>query len=167
VTLTKNVVHLGLDVSEPLVALPSSDEVMTGTMPSVKQEAFICLQAPSDPRQSRKKMSSMKEETFVQTMTGISRTRPAVIRQHAPFHQTPQHRHRYFRLRRTWIALMSSAPAVKRPVHRVWLMGTSTEARRPSGLATIVLKKLQKVYTPEMTSYKTIKYRPDAMLSRR
>ena len=33
---TKNVVHLGLDVSEPLVALPSSDEVRTEAMPSVK-----------------------------------------------------------------------------------------------------------------------------------
>jgi len=147
----KDAVHLGLDVFEPVVALPSSDEVMTETMPSLEEEAFICLQVPSDLRQSRKKTHSVKEETFVQTTIGTSRTRPAAIRRHVPYRQTPQHRHCYFRLPRTWIALMSSAPADKRPVHRVWLVGTSTEARRPSGLATIVLKKLQKICTPEMT----------------
>jgi len=84
-------------------------------------------------------------------MTGISRTRLAVTLRRVPSYQTLHYRYYSFRLQKKPEVLMQSASTEKWLVHHVWLVGISTEVQRPSGLTTVVLKKLQKVHTPELT----------------
>jgi len=146
-------VHLGPDVSEPTVALPSSDEATT-KMPSVKQVAFIHFQTSHDRNRARSRNPTLERISVsmrVLIMTGISRTRLTATLRRVPSYQTLHYRYYYFRLQKQPEVLMQSAPTEKWPVHHVWIVGISTEAQRPSGLATVVLKKLQKVHIPEMT----------------
>jgi len=143
-------IHLGPDVSEPTVALPSSDEATT-KMPSMKQVAFIHFQTSRDRNRARSRHPTLEHISVsmgvliylqARPMTGISRTRLAATPRRVPSCQTLHHRYCYFRLQKKPEVLMQSAPTEKWLVHHVWLVGISTEAQRPSGLATVVLKKL-------------------------